>query len=71
MNLPEMSTERLILRPWTDRDREPFYRLNSDPEVNEFLTGPLTRKQSDAVADRIMAHYEKHGFCWWAVEIPS
>ena len=71
MNLPaEIQTKRLVLRPWRDEDREPFFQLNIDPEVHEFLTGPLTREQSDAVADRIMAHFEKHGFCWWAVEIP-
>ena len=63
MNHPvEICTERLLLRRWTLADREPFAQLNADPEVNEFLTGPLTREQSDAVADRIIENFSLHGF---------
>jgi len=67
----EICTERLLLRRWTLADREPFAQLNADPEVNEFLTGPLTREQSDAVADRIIENFSLHGFGWWAVEVPG
>lgn len=49
----------------------PFYQLNADPAVNEFLTGPLSSEESDRVADRIEAHFKKHGFGWWAVELPE
>jgi RimJ/RimL family protein N-acetyltransferase len=52
-------------------DRAPFAKLNSDPRVLEFLPGPLSREASDARADRIEAHFEKHGFGLWAVEIPG
>jgi len=72
MNLPrELRTERLLLRRWRPDDREPFARLNADPRVAEFLPGLLSRQESDALADRIEAHFEAHGFGAWAVEIPG
>jgi RimJ/RimL family protein N-acetyltransferase len=37
----------------------------------EFLRGALSREESDAVADRIEAHFQKHGFGLWAVEVPG
>jgi len=72
MNLPrELRTDRLLLRWWRPDDREPFARLNADPRVVEFLPKALTREESDAVVDRIEAHFERHGFGLWAVEIPG
>jgi RimJ/RimL family protein N-acetyltransferase len=64
-------TERLILRHWRDADREPFARINADPRVMEFMPGTLTRGQSDALADRIEAHFRQHGFGLCAVELRS
>ena len=69
--LRELQTDRLYLRRWRDEDREPFAALNADPRVVEFLPGPLTRAESDARIDRIEAHFQKHNFGLWAVEIPS
>jgi len=70
MNLPrELRTDRLLLRRWQVDDRQPFARLNADPLVVEFLPKALTAEESDAVADRIEAHFERHGFGLWAVEI--
>jgi hypothetical protein len=63
-----MRTERLVLRGWTDGDREPFARLNADPVVMEHFPAPLTRAESDAFADRIERHFDEHGFGVWAVE---
>jgi RimJ/RimL family protein N-acetyltransferase len=45
--------------------------LNADPRVVEFLRGALSREESDALADRIEAHFQRHGFGLWAVEIPT
>jgi RimJ/RimL family protein N-acetyltransferase len=67
----ELRTDRLLLRRWRPDDRLPFARLNSDPQVVEYLAGALTREASDALADRIEAHFERHGFGLWAVEVPG
>jgi RimJ/RimL family protein N-acetyltransferase len=37
MESMELRTERLRLRRWDDRDREPFAELNADPGVMEFF----------------------------------
>jgi RimJ/RimL family protein N-acetyltransferase len=64
-----LETRRLKLRTWKPTDREPFARLNSDPKVMEFLPGDLSRQYSDALADRIEAHWNQRGFGLFAVEL--
>jgi RimJ/RimL family protein N-acetyltransferase len=64
-------TDRLLLRRWRAEDREPFSRMNADPRVMEFFPARLSREESDATADRIEAHFQKHGFSLWAVEVPG
>jgi RimJ/RimL family protein N-acetyltransferase len=67
----EIRTERLLLRRWRPADLEPFAALNADPRVLEYLPTPLSRMDSDAFAARIQAHFEKHGYGLWAVEVPG
>ena len=62
-----LETERLILRRWLPRDREPFAAMNADPAVMDFPR-PLTRAESDAEMDGFMARWAADGFCWAAVE---
>src|ERR1700722_17951106 len=64
-----IQTERLLLRQWKEEDREPFYRLNSDPRVMEFFPECLTRAQSDSLFDRIGEHFRKHGVGLFAAEL--
>lgn len=65
----EHRTSRLILRRWQESDREPFARLNADPEVMKHFPSVLDRAGSDRLADRIEAHFVEHGFGPWAVEV--
>lgn len=72
MDLPrELRTDRLYLRRWVADDRPAFARLNGDPRVMEFFPGTLSRQESDGRVDRIEAHFEQHGFGFWAVEVPG
>jgi RimJ/RimL family protein N-acetyltransferase len=64
-----LKTKRLILREWNGADREPFARMNADPRVMEYLSEPMSREQSDEVADRIEAHFRAHGFGLCAAEL--
>ena len=68
---PELATERLRLRAWRESDRAPFAALNADPEVMEHFPAVLTRGQSDALVDRIQAHFARHGYGLWALEAPG
>jgi RimJ/RimL family protein N-acetyltransferase len=64
-----LATERLLLRPWRAADREPFARLNDDPEVMEHFVATLSRAESDALAERIERDMRAHGYGLWAVEL--
>ncbi len=37
MNTPELITDRLILRKFTEKDIEALYQILKDEEVNQFL----------------------------------
>src|SRR5277367_6587846 len=60
--LEGLTTERLVLRRWREKDREPFGRLNADPRVMEFMPGCLGLFESDQLIDRIDRHFAAHGF---------
>ena len=69
--MTDLRTERLRLRQWTERDREPFARLNADARVMEYFPAPLSTLESDALAGTIESHIEQNGWGLWAVEIPG
>jgi RimJ/RimL family protein N-acetyltransferase len=64
-----IETDRLLLRRWTEADREPFFRLNSDAKVMEFMPKRLSRPESDLLVDRIEDHFRKHSFGLYALEL--
>lgn len=66
-----IEAERLILRRWRESDLGPFAEQNADPVAMRFLTGVLTRDQSDAYVGRAERHLAEHGFCKLAVEAPG
>lgn len=65
---PTLTTERLILRRWLERDRAPFAAMNADSQVMRYFVQPLSGPESDALVDRIEARFEERGFGLWAVE---
>jgi RimJ/RimL family protein N-acetyltransferase len=67
--IPELRTKRLVLRAWRESDLEPFAALNADARVMEYLPAVLSRAESDAEAARARAHFDQHGFGFWAVEV--
>jgi RimJ/RimL family protein N-acetyltransferase len=68
VQIPMIETERLLLRPWSDADREPFGAMNADPEVMRYMGRRLDRPGSDALIDRIVQGWLADGFGLWAVE---
>lgn len=69
--LPELQTQRLLLRQWREGDLEPFARMNRDPAVMEYFPALLTRDQSDAIVVRIEQLFRERGLGLWAVEVPG
>ena len=66
-----LTTERLVLRRWRTADRQPFAALNADARVMEYFPRLLSQQESDALANRIDEHFDRHGFGLWAVEVPG
>lgn len=66
--LIETETERVRLRQWKSSDLEPFAVLNSDPRVMEFFPAPLSRSESDTLAQRCQSLIAERGWGFWAAE---
>lgn len=64
-------TERLILRNWEERDRDLFFRINSDDRVMEFFPFRRDRAQADAVMDQMREVIARKGYGWTAAEIAA
>ncbi|MCG7893631.1 MAG: GNAT family N-acetyltransferase [Candidatus Thiodiazotropha taylori] len=71
VNPIEISTQRLLLRPWRSSDLEPFAQLNADPEVMSYFPDTLSREQSDDLAQRCQQLIQQRGWGFWAVEHKS
>lgn len=61
-----IETERLILRTWKKEDADPYFQINQDPKVIEFLRGPLTMEQVNDFIPAVNNHGDKHGYTLWA-----
>lgn len=68
MPIIELTSPRLRLRAWREEDLPAFAALNADPEVMRYFPAPLDPAQSDALAVRLRAHFEAHGFGQWVLE---
>jgi ribosomal-protein-alanine N-acetyltransferase len=73
-----LTTPRLLLRPWRDDDVEPFAAMFDDPAVMAFLMPARGRMSTsedtdraaiEAIVGRVRAHFDRHGFGWWAAEL--
>lgn len=68
MDIPSLTTERLLLRPWRTEDLVPFAALNADAQVMRHFPACMSREESDLLAARILQHFDEHGFGQWIVE---
>ena len=68
---PILHTARLCLRPWRAEDVDAFAAMSVDPHVMEFFPKLLDRAECDAAFERVTAHFAKHGFGFWAAELPG
>jgi RimJ/RimL family protein N-acetyltransferase len=67
--VPELRTERLLLRRWTEHDRAAFHALNSDPVVMATIGPVMSRAESDAFMNRIEQRFDELGFGLWCAEL--
>jgi RimJ/RimL family protein N-acetyltransferase len=69
--MPDLRTERLLLRDWRESDLAPWAAMNADPEVRAYFPGVLTKEQSEASAARFQDDLDRRGWGWWALEVRS
>lgn len=71
IDVPLLSGPRVCLRGWRESDLAPCAAMNADAEVMRHFPATLTRSESDAIVQRINAHFEQYGFSLWVLEIPG
>jgi RimJ/RimL family protein N-acetyltransferase len=64
----QLATPRLLLRPWQDRDREPFAAINADPIVMTYFAAPMTLSETDETMARYNMQLARDGFTMFAAE---
>ncbi|MDB5705012.1 MAG: GCN5-related N-acetyltransferase [Sphingomonas bacterium] len=63
-----IETERLIMRPWEDRDRAVLRAQCDDPEVMRFLLPVLDDAAFETMLGRLAGWITDHGFTFWILE---
>ena len=62
-----LTTQRLILRNWEEKDRDLFHEINADPVVMEFFPFLRSRAQSDELFDRLRGIIAQTGLGFFAL----
>jgi RimJ/RimL family protein N-acetyltransferase len=63
-----LTTPRLLLRAFRADDLPLYAALNADPEVTKHLGGPVSREESDDIADWAQALHSAEGIGLLAIE---
>jgi len=66
--MPEIETERLLLRMFCPEDLDELATLFRDPEVMRYVGEgqPVNREEADKALHSIIRHWQTHGFGRWA-----
>jgi len=70
MTIPTLTTERLLLRPFSAADAGPLQQILSDKVVLRYMptTEPPDRRRVGRLIEQQLGHWAEHQFGWWAVE---
>jgi len=73
MKIPTITTARLILRPFTIEDVDPLHHILGEEDVLRYFPNPNppSRERVQKMIAAQLAHWQEHGFGWWAVELCS
>lgn len=66
-----LETDRLVLRSWEERDREPLARVLGDREVRRFYPKALTHAEASTQFDVVLAKQAERGFFFGAAELKA
>jgi RimJ/RimL family protein N-acetyltransferase len=65
---PVLTTERLVIREFADRDLDPYAAMLGDPETMRYYPRPYKRQEAKEFMDRNAARYVANGFGMWVLE---
>ncbi|MBS4535120.1 GNAT family N-acetyltransferase [Clostridium sp. D2Q-14] len=65
----QFESDRLGFRLWNAEDSMLFSRMNADNNVMQYFPNVLSKEESDKFIEKIMNHFEEHGYGLWAVEL--
>ena len=66
--MPEIETDRLLLRMFREDDLGDLSLIYGDPDVMRHLSGhPLTTEETAGWLNYFLTGWENYGFGWWAV----
>jgi len=70
MNIPTITTSRLILRPFTLEDTAPLHRILGQEGVLQYFpsSGPPPQEKVEKLINGQLKHWEEHGYGWWGLE---
>jgi len=63
------TSKRLGFRNWHHDDLDEFTALNANPLVMEHFPNTLTREETAEFIDRLIAHFDRHGYNYFAAEV--
>ena len=69
MTIPTITTQRLVLRAFTEEDVEPLYHILRGKDVLRYFPpmDPLPRDRVQKMVLRLLKHWEARGYGLWAV----
>ncbi len=67
MLIPEVETERLLLRGFVPNDLDAYASMCADPEVTRYLGGPVDRGAAWRSMALYLGHWQLRGYGQWAL----
>ncbi|HEX6369388.1 MAG TPA: GNAT family N-acetyltransferase [Longimicrobium sp.] len=73
IEIPTLTTDRLLLRPFHEEDLDAYAEICADAEVTRYLSDgrPLSRAEAWRQMAFIVGHWQLKGFGLWALEEKS
>jgi RimJ/RimL family protein N-acetyltransferase len=69
MNIPTITTSRLVLRPFSEIDIEPLHQIMNEADIMRYFPNPNPPDKGgvQTLIAWFLTHWEEHGYGWWAV----
>jgi ribosomal-protein-alanine N-acetyltransferase len=71
MQIPTLTTPRLLLRPFTLADLHPLFVILQEPDIFKYFprTSPPPLEKVERIINEQLVQYGQYGFGQWAVEL--